>query len=128
MISDEVRARIRRLFFAEHWKVGTIASELGVHHDTVRGAIDADRFVSRGARVAPSMLDPYKAFVQETLVFSRHAPAGAHFHRRQPQFLPVPRRDPRGERRLPGFQRVQVRVRAPEQLHDRWRGAGLPGS
>ena len=35
MISDEQRAKIRRLFFAEHWKVGTIAAELGVHHDTV---------------------------------------------------------------------------------------------
>ena len=35
MIADEQRARIRRLFFAEHWKVGTIAAELGVHHDTV---------------------------------------------------------------------------------------------
>jgi transposase len=31
MISPELRARIRRLFFAEHWKIGTIASELGVH-------------------------------------------------------------------------------------------------
>ena len=39
MISDEQRAKIRRLFFAEHWKVGTIAAELGVHHDTVHHAI-----------------------------------------------------------------------------------------
>lgn len=67
MIDEEMRARIRRLFFAEHWKVGTIARELGVHHDTVLRAIDADRFVSRGARVVPSMLDPYKSFVQQTL-------------------------------------------------------------
>jgi hypothetical protein len=36
MISPRLRARIRRLFFAEHWKVGTIATELGVHRDTVR--------------------------------------------------------------------------------------------
>jgi hypothetical protein len=38
MISPELHARIRRLYFAEHWKVGTIAIELAVHHDTVRSA------------------------------------------------------------------------------------------
>jgi hypothetical protein len=31
----KVEAEIRRLYFAEHWKRGTIASELGVHFDTV---------------------------------------------------------------------------------------------
>ena len=40
MIDEAVVARIRRLFYAEHWKVGTIAAELGVHHDAVRRAID----------------------------------------------------------------------------------------
>ena len=30
MISPETRAQIRRYFYAEHWKIGTIASELGV--------------------------------------------------------------------------------------------------
>jgi transposase len=67
MIPPEVRTRIRRLFFAEHWRVGTIASELGVHHDTVRRAIEADRFIRPDALVRPSMLDPYKAFLAETL-------------------------------------------------------------
>ena len=28
MISMELMAEIRRLYYAEHWKVGTIASEL----------------------------------------------------------------------------------------------------
>ena len=32
MISAELRAHIRRLFYGEHWKIGTIAAELGVHH------------------------------------------------------------------------------------------------
>jgi transposase len=68
MISSDERARIRRLFYAEHWKVGTIAAELGVHHDTVRRAIDAERFVGRTeARVVASILDPYKPFIGETL-------------------------------------------------------------
>ena len=67
MIAPELRTRIRRLFFAEHWRVGTIAGELGVHHDTVRRAIEAERFLRPGVVHRPSMLDPYKAFVGETL-------------------------------------------------------------
>lgn len=67
MIAPEVFARIRRLFFAEHWKVGTIAAELDVHHDTVRNAIEADRFVRTGAQIRPTLLDPYKDLVQTTL-------------------------------------------------------------
>ncbi len=68
MIKAEQRARIRRLFYAEHWKVGTIAEELGVHHATVRRAIEADRF-SGGveSRVVASILDPYKPFIADTL-------------------------------------------------------------
>jgi transposase len=67
VIPPELRARIRRLFFAEHWKVGTIAAELGVHHETVMRAIEADRFVRPDALVRRSLLDPYRAFVTETL-------------------------------------------------------------
>ena len=66
MIPAELRADIRRLYFAEHWKVGTIAEQLGVHHETVRRAIGIDRFVSNGRHV-PSMLDPYLAFMGKTL-------------------------------------------------------------
>jgi transposase len=66
MISDEQRATIRRLFFAEHWKVGTIASELGVHRDTVLGAIGADRFRARGGP-RKTQLDPFVPFVTQLL-------------------------------------------------------------
>ena len=66
MISLELRSRMRRLFYAEHWKIGTIAAELGVHHDTVEHAVEPDRFVNRN-KPAPSQLDPYKPFVLETL-------------------------------------------------------------
>jgi transposase len=67
VIEPELRTKIRRLYFAEHWRVGTIATELGVHHDAVRRAIEADRFVRPDALVRPSMLDPYKVFIGETL-------------------------------------------------------------
>ena len=40
MISPELHAQIRRLFFAEHWRFNTIAAQLGVHHDTVRRAVE----------------------------------------------------------------------------------------
>jgi transposase len=67
MISDEQRARIRRMFFAEHWKVGTIAAELGLHHDTVELAIEPRRFVNRRHASSFTELDPYRAFIEETL-------------------------------------------------------------
>ncbi|MBK6520682.1 MAG: IS21 family transposase [Polyangiaceae bacterium] len=67
MIPDEQRGRIRRLFFAEHWKVGTIATELGVHHDTVELAIEPRRFVNRGLCSSATLLDAYLPFVAQTL-------------------------------------------------------------
>jgi transposase len=67
MISPELRARIRRLFYAEHWKVGTIAAELGVHRDAVELAIESQRFVNVAFRAHASMLDPYAGFVRATL-------------------------------------------------------------
>ena len=36
MIPAELAAKIRRLFHAERWPVGTIARHCGVHHQTVR--------------------------------------------------------------------------------------------
>ena len=67
MISDEQRTRVRRLFFAEHWKIGTIAAELGVHRDAVELAIEPKRFVNVIYRARASALDPYKPFVAATL-------------------------------------------------------------
>jgi hypothetical protein len=57
MISPEIRAQIRRYFHAEHWKIGTIASELGVHPETVRNAIEAQRPSSTQV-LRPSIVDP----------------------------------------------------------------------
>jgi len=67
MISAEQRAEIRRLFYAEHWKVGTIASALSVHPDTVRRAIEAERFLAHLARPRPTKVDTFLAFIRETL-------------------------------------------------------------
>src|SRR5438128_4487614 len=67
MIAPERHAQIRRLFFAEHWPVNTIAAQLGVHHDTVRRVIESERFIRPGRQVRPSALDPYKGFITATL-------------------------------------------------------------
>jgi transposase len=66
MIPPETVAQIRHLFHAEHWKIGTIAAQLGVHHDTVQRALQTDRF-NRDRVVRPTLIDPYTDFIRETL-------------------------------------------------------------
>ena len=64
MISPETRAEIRCYFYAEHWKIATIARELNVHPDAVRNAIESERFKSMQPLRA-SVVDPYLPFVLE---------------------------------------------------------------
>ena len=66
MISPETRVQIRRYFYAEHWKIGTIAQALDVHPDTVRRAIEVERF-QHAEPLRPSIVDPYLPFVRQTL-------------------------------------------------------------
>jgi transposase len=66
MIDPETRAQIRRYFYAEHWKVGTIARELGVHPDAVRHAIETQR-LGGAYPVRASVVDPYLGFLREVL-------------------------------------------------------------
>lgn len=67
MIDAEVEARIRRLFFAEHFKVGTIVSELSLHRDIVLRVIGAEHFM-RGLSVERSpSLEPYTGFIKAVL-------------------------------------------------------------
>ena len=65
MISPETCAQIRRYFYAEHWKIGTIAREFGVHPDTVRRAIESERFHPQAVRCC--LTDPYLGFIRQTL-------------------------------------------------------------
>jgi len=66
VIPESKRAEIRRLFYAEHWRIGTIASELGLHASTVRTALETARFNLR-TEVRPSRLDPYTDFIRSLL-------------------------------------------------------------
>lgn len=73
MTTDNAKeAEIRRLYFAEHWKVGTIATQLGIHHDAVERVLGVGKARSRPARketesAVPSPLRDYETFVVETL-------------------------------------------------------------
>ena len=66
MLSGELRAQIRHLFYAEHWTVGTIAQQLGVHPDTVRHALETEQF-NRAKALRPLRTDPYVEFIRQTL-------------------------------------------------------------
>ena len=67
MISNEEVARIRHLFHAEHWKIGTIAAELGLHAETVSRALETDRFRNNHSRLRDRLVDPYLDFLRQTL-------------------------------------------------------------
>lgn len=66
MMSPEEMAEARRLFYGEHWKVGTISDHLRRHPDAIKRAIGADSFLSKGRHVS-SKVDPYLVFIEETL-------------------------------------------------------------
>lgn len=65
MIDLEMVARIRHLHHSERWPVGTIASELGLHHETVERALLETSPAQPAQR--PSRFDPYAGFVREVL-------------------------------------------------------------
>jgi transposase len=67
MISPEIEAEILRLFHAEKWRVGTIATQLGIHHSTVRRVLTQSGIAAGRESLRPSMADPFIAFIVETL-------------------------------------------------------------
>jgi transposase len=71
MIDPETRAQVRHLFYAEHWKVGTIARELMLHPDTVGNAIETERF-NNAKTIRPSVTDPYADFIRGVLAEHPH--------------------------------------------------------
>jgi transposase len=66
MLSSETRMQIRHWFYAEHWKIGTIAQQLGIHADAVRLAIESNHF-HRAQTLRPCLTDPYLPFIRQAL-------------------------------------------------------------
>ena len=65
-IGDDIAARIRRLFHAEKWRVGTISTQLCIHHSVVRRVLDQEHQVT-SVPIPTTLIDVYLPFVLETL-------------------------------------------------------------
>lgn len=66
-ISDELRANILRYYHVEQWRVGTISTQLGVHHTTIKRVLSETGVPKRNILVYPSMIDTYVPFILDTL-------------------------------------------------------------
>lgn len=67
MISPEHEAKILRFYHAEKWPIATIARQVGVHHGAVRRVLAQSGVTAAAHAHRPSRLDPYRAFLQQTL-------------------------------------------------------------
>src|ERR1700730_2335362 len=66
MLNRETQAYIRHLFYAEHWKMGTIAQQLSIHPDAVRHALQTDSFHPEQV-LRPCITVPYRGVGLATL-------------------------------------------------------------
>lgn len=66
-INKDIEAKILRYHFVEQWRVGTIATQLGIHHSVVDRVLSQAGLpkVERSPRA--SIIDPYLPFIRETL-------------------------------------------------------------
>ncbi len=64
--TPELEAEIVRLHYAEHWRVGTIATQLETHPDVVRRVLGLGAPRSR-LPLRPRLVDPYREFIDDTL-------------------------------------------------------------
>ena len=66
-IAPELRAQILRLYQAERWRIGTIASQLHLHRDTVQRVIAQACVMRPEQPLRPSQIDAYLPFIRDTL-------------------------------------------------------------
>jgi transposase len=67
MLDAATVAEIRRLYYAEHWKVGTIAAQCGVHPDAVRRALHREPGTLPPRPPRPRLIDPFVPWLTATL-------------------------------------------------------------
>src|SRR5687768_9795326 len=66
-VSRECEVEIRRLYYAEHWPLGTIARQLDVHEDVVRRVLGHSGAPGLSPVTKFGLIAPYNAFIKETL-------------------------------------------------------------
>ncbi|MDR2155109.1 MAG: IS21 family transposase [Burkholderiaceae bacterium] len=66
-LSPEQQASILRYYHAERWRVGTIATQLGLHRDTVARVLAQAGLPRLGPILRASAIDPYLPFIHKTL-------------------------------------------------------------
>lgn len=66
-IPPELEAQILRYYHAEQWRVGTIATQLQVHHSVVARVLAQAGLPPAAGTPRPSQIDPYLPFLRETL-------------------------------------------------------------
>ena len=65
-VRRELEVEILRLHTVEKWPVGTIATQVGVHHQVIRRVLEQAGMPAPKQRPSPKMIDAYLPFVQET--------------------------------------------------------------
>ncbi len=65
-ISSDLESQILRYYHVEKWRVGTIATQLGVHHSAVTRVL-AQAGLPKTTRQRPSKIDPYLPLILEIL-------------------------------------------------------------
>jgi transposase len=66
-IAKEREAEVLRLFYAEKWRAGTIAKQLGLHHNTVERVLAQAGVLSPSNSSRRSIVDPFMPFITDTL-------------------------------------------------------------
>src|SRR5258708_39806627 len=66
VVPIEIEAEIRRLHYAEHWPVGTVAKQLDVHEDVVRRVLGLLR-PRRALTPRKRIVDDYVVLIDEIL-------------------------------------------------------------
>ena len=66
-IDKKTRAEVLRLYYAEKWRIGTIAGQLGVHHNTVDRVLTDAGEPRQYRRRRRSKVDPFLPFIRQTL-------------------------------------------------------------
>lgn len=67
MITAETEAEIVRLYHGEKWPIGTIATQLGLHHTTVQRVLRQTGVDAKVVAPRPAMVDPFVPFIVEQL-------------------------------------------------------------